>query len=412
MTTPDLSPSTAIGRRTASRLAVLLAGAAAALAVTLLLAASGERAPLVLPHIGGGTPSSPSVVPNAGQTAGAVRFEARAGAGAIYFTRSAVVLAAPGSVLRLRHEGTSGDVALRALDRRPGVVNVLRGERSRWRTGLPTYGAVLYRGLYPGVDLRVDGEVRGGGPWVRPTYAVAAHTSPSAIRWRYAGAASVRVDRRTGELQVLARAGAAPVVLAPPVAWQMLGGARVPVPVDYRAAHDGSVGFTVGRHDRGQPLLISGVPAAQRAQAGAPRLRFSTFLGGTQWDEAYGLALDPRGGAFIAGFSQSRDFPTAGRPSGFRGVQDAVVSHFDVNGRLVYSTYLGGSRTDTGQSIAVDAAGNAYVTGRTESPDFPVLRAMQPRLRGHNCQGEPCHDAFVTKLDARGRPVYSTFFGG
>lgn len=150
--------------------------------------------------------------------------------------------------------------------------------------------------------------------------------------------------------------------------------------------------------------------------AGAPfptTTRFSTFSGATQWDEAYDVAVDARGSSYVAGFTFSPTFRHAGLgPGSFRGVQDATVQRYDPAGRLVYSTILGGSRVDVAQSIAVDARGNAYVTGRTLSPDFPTRRAAQRHIAGLQCQTAPCTDAFVTKLDPRGRIVYSTFLGG
>lgn len=160
------------------------------------------------------------------------------------------------------------------------------------------------------------------------------------------------------------------------------------------------------------PLAAQGA-RARIAQRPPTAPRFSTFAGRSQWDEDYDVALDARGNTYVAGFTFSPEFPHVGRgPGRFRGVQDATVQRYDSNGRLVYSTILGGIRVDVAQSIAVDRRGNAYVTGRTLSPDFPTRRAAQRHIRGDNCQGNACPDAFITKLDPRGRIVYSTFLGG
>jgi hypothetical protein len=91
---------------------------------------------------------------------------------------------------------------------------------------------------------------------------------------------------------------------------------------------------------------------------------------------------------------------------------DAVVTRVSASGSVMYSTFLGGEKTDAGQNIAVDSSGNAYITGRTESEDFPTKSPLQKPINGRRCQGEPCHDAFVTKLDPRGNLVYSTYLGG
>src|SRR5919107_3760295 len=154
-------------------------------------------------------------------------------------------------------------------------------------------------------------------------------------------------------------------------------------------------------------------PNAAVAQTGPPALGYSTFVGGTQWDEALDVEVDRRGNTYVAGFTFSPEFPRSGAKAGrFGGVQDAFVVRFSPRGRLLYSTLLGGSRVDVAQSIAVDSRGNAYVTGRTLSPDFPTTRALERRARGRNCQDAPCSDAFVTKLGPRGQVVYSTYLGG
>jgi len=115
---------------------------------------------------------------------------------------------------------------------------------------------------------------------------------------------------------------------------------------------------------------------------------------------------------YVAGLTFSPEFRRAGaRASSFRGVVDAFVSKFDPDGRPVYSSYIGGDATDAAHAVAVDRAGNAYVTGRTESTDFPLRNAMKRRL-GTRCQSSPCHDAFVTKLGTTGTILYSTFLGG
>jgi hypothetical protein len=353
------------------------------------------------------------VIPNAGQTDPAVRFEARAGDGAVFFTRREIVLARPSGALRLRFDGASAHPAVTAADRAPGVVNDLRGsDRGRWRTGLPTYDSVVYRGLYPGVDLRMATEAQAGRPALRATYTVAPGADADAIRWRYAGA-SARMQPRTGELRVVSGAGAAAMTLAAPVAWQEAGGARVPVEARYAAGSAGAVGIALGRHDRASPVMLSVAPAHTAQAPGPPGLRYSTFLGGPRWDEAYEVAVDKGGNAVAAGFTFSPEFPRAGaRASAFTGVVDAFVTKLDADGRLVYSTLLGGDAADYAHSVAVDARGNAYVTGRTESEDFPTQAALQRKIRGRRCQGSPCHDAFVSKLDARGALVYSTYLGG
>src|SRR5713226_9516189 len=139
-------------------------------------------------------------------------------------------------------------------------------------------------------------------------------------------------------------------------------------------------------------------------------LVYSTYLGGGSTDFGFGIAVDSSGGAYVTGYTQSSNFPaTAGAlQTSFGGVPDAFVSKLNSSGSaLVYSTYLGGSSFDSGQGIAVDSSGDAYVTGYTSSSNFPATAgALQTTFGGGA-------DAFVSKLNSGGSAlVYSTYLGG
>jgi hypothetical protein len=146
-------------------------------------------------------------------------------------------------------------------------------------------------------------------------------------------------------------------------------------------------------------------------------LVYSTYLGGGPSDVAIGIALDASGNAYVTGVTESSEFPTTpgvvqpqpgdNRLCFYRLCTDAFVTKLNASGTaLVYSTYLGGDMFDEGVGIAVDTAGNAYVTGSTSSFTFPTVQAFQPRLGGES-------DAFVAKLNATGSTlVYSSYLGG
>jgi hypothetical protein len=139
-------------------------------------------------------------------------------------------------------------------------------------------------------------------------------------------------------------------------------------------------------------------------------LIYSTYLGGSGlWDAGYGIAVDASGDAHVVGEAWSADFPTASALQGTtRGLPDAFVAKLNAAGSaLVYSTYLGGSGSDGGSSIAVDNSGNAYVTGLTGSTDFPTANPIQATNHGG------FFDAFVAEFNADGSAlIYSTYLGG
>jgi hypothetical protein len=145
---------------------------------------------------------------------------------------------------------------------------------------------------------------------------------------------------------------------------------------------------------------------------GSAPLLYSTYLGGTFFDQGLGIAVDAAGNAYVTGETSSSDFPTTlGAFDTTHNVSvDAFVTKLNATGSapLLYSTYLGGSSGDGGNGIAVDAAGNAYVTGSTQSTDFPTT----PGAFDTTFNGGP--DAFVTKLNATGSAplLYSTYLGG
>jgi Beta-propeller repeat len=137
---------------------------------------------------------------------------------------------------------------------------------------------------------------------------------------------------------------------------------------------------------------------------------YLTILGGQQTDTPGGIAVDASGNVYVTGFTLSTDFPTTtgAYQTSFRGSESAFVAKLNSSGALVYSTYLGGSGRDFATAIAIDSSGNAYVTGYTSSTDFPIVGGAYQAFYGGGF-----NDAFVTKLNPAGTGlVYSTFLGG
>jgi hypothetical protein len=137
------------------------------------------------------------------------------------------------------------------------------------------------------------------------------------------------------------------------------------------------------------------------------RLVYSTYLGGNGEDNGRGIAVDFRGNAYVTGFTLSTDFPTANALQTESRGFDAFVAKIGASGTtLLYSTYLGGSGDESATGIAVDPRGNAYVTGSTDSTDFPIANPLQAAMSG-------IADVFITKIDPAGTTlVYSTYLGG
>ena len=153
--------------------------------------------------------------------------------------------------------------------------------------------------------------------------------------------------------------------------------------------------------------------------AAGSALTFSTYLGGSGDDRSYGISLDGNNNVYVAGATSSANFPTTSgvfQPN-LRGASNAFVSQLSHGGTtLVYSTFLGGTGTDQGNAIAVTSSGIAFVTGYTNSSDFPTQAPIQAVLGLSNnglCGSAPCSDAFVTQLNSTGSAlIYSTFLGG
>src|SRR5207244_1840388 len=264
---------------------------------------------------------------------------------------------------------------------------------TKWRTNVPTYARVEYRDIYPGVNLVYFGDQR----QLEYDFVVRPGASPKAITLGFQGADKLEVDAQ-GDLVLHTAVGA--IRQRRPFVYQEVGGARREIAGGYVLRGAGRVGFQVAAYDRSQPLVID------------PVLSYATYLGGSRNDTAYGIAVDASGNAYVAGITDSTDFPTtagAFQPTFGGGSGDAFVTKLAPTGSaLAYSTYVGGSALDRARGIAVDALGNAYVTGLTVSTDFPTTAgAFQT-----GCPGPSCGAGFVTKLNPPGTTlVYSTYLG-
>jgi photosystem II stability/assembly factor-like uncharacterized protein len=296
--------------------------------------------------------------------------------------------------LRIGLSGASKAAKLKGVYEQPRRNNYFIGSDPRkWRTNVPTYSRVKHESIYPGVNLVYYGNQQ----QLEYDFIVAPGAHPEAIRLRFEGAQAIEIDN-AGDLVIDGQAGE--IRQLKPVAYQENNGARQEVSCRYVIRDRCDVVFQLGEYDASKPLTID------------PVLGYATYLGSTTGpDFIDDIAIDSAGNAYVTGNTSSVNFPTT--PGSFqnetKGSQPAFVTKLNPTGTaIIYSTYLGGSKYEGGSSIAVDSAGNAYVTGYTGSVDFPTTsNAFKRRYRGGFT------DVFVTKLNPAGSAlVYSTLLGG
>lgn len=299
---------------------------------------------------------------------------------------------AKAAVIRMKLVNANRAASVHGEEPLPGRSNYFVGnDPAKWRTDVSNYTSVVYTSVYRGVDV----VYYGNGRELEYDFKVAAGADPAAIDLCFDGAKRLRLDA-AGELMI--DTGAGEVRQHKPLAYQEAEGKRRKVSARYVLHGNHQVSFALGRYDRRKPLVID------------PVLSYSTYLGGSGGDEGHAIAVDAAGNAYITGFTTSFDFPTAAplQSMSADGL-DAFVTKLNAAGTaLIYSTYLGGDNTDIANGIAVDTAGNAYVTGLTLSSNFPTVNALQMAL------ASPFKtDGFVTKLNAAGTALtYSTYLGG
>ena len=264
-------------------------------------------------------------------------------------------------------------------------MNYVRGAPATAPVSVPTYAKVRYVDVYPGIDLVYYGRPR----QLEYDFVVAPGADPRRIALIFDGVERMELDS-SGALVLHTAAGE--LRQPRPVVYQDIDGARRPVVGDYVVDSDGRVRVRLGAYDTSRPLVID------------PILSYSTYLGGSgdesHWlyGAAFGIAVDGAGNVYVTGTTSSADFPTtAGADRTFGGDTDVFVTKLSPTGAVLYSTYLGGPCEDVANGIAVDAAGNAYITGR---------------VHGGACFADVTPGVLVAKLGPTGAVLYASVFGG
>ena len=336
-----------------------------------------------------------SFIKNEGQKERSVLFYEQGAGHATTFTKDGISLSLARSgkvseVVTLTPRNASLSTT-EALDPRDGKVNYIIGKDSaKWKTNISTYGAVLYKNVYPGIDMKFYGTNK----QLEYDLIVSPGVDPSKIRLSYKGIEKLSLAP-SGDLEIALKAGS--IFQKKPHIYQTINDRKIEIEGKFILADATTYGFAVGAYDKAQPLVID------------PTLVFSTYLGGNGDDHANAIAVDSSGKIYVAGYTDSTDFPVKGAyQATLAGVQNAFVTKITGSGSLVYSTYLGGSEYDRANGIAVDSSGNVYITGNTSSTDFPVKNAYQATLAG-----EGNGNAFIAKLDPSGSGlIFSTYLGG
>ncbi len=264
-------------------------------------------------------------------------------------------------------------------------------DRTQWRTGVPTWTKIRQRSIYPGVDLFYYGNQE----QLEYDIVLAPNADLSRVELAFIGVDDLRIAR-DGSLRLIANGSE--LAWRAPVAWQEIDGTRRPVQVGYRKLSNQAVAFTAGVYDRRARLTID------------PVFEFARKYGGTSQTDLFNdVAVDSAGNAYVTGRTYSQDFPLVSSvfrgSGGTNGTADLLVAKIDARGDMVWSAVIGGAAgEDGGRRIAIDADGYVYVAGESQSADFPVTTGS---AYGGNL------DAVALELSPAGNAlVFSRFLGG
>ena len=411
--------------------------------------------------------------PNVGQAPRNVTFVAR-GAYPVFIQPDRAVLVLPNSDLQPKSQGSESASAItlhlmnsnpaaqpEGLDQLPGKSNYYLGaNKDNWRSGVSQYAAVRFKSIYPGTDLLYYGQ----DGQLEYDLILSPGADPDVIKLQVRGADSIELNSY-GNLLLHVRQGTIELHKAT-IYQKEEDGCRHPVSGDFVLSGD-VVKLRIGNYRKDRPLIIdpvlsystliganngttvvgvaadgSGdmfitgttyatnyptVHAFQSQNNGTTNIfvtklnpsgnviLYSTYLGGSAFDNAAAIAVDAGGNAYVTGTATSTNFPTtAGAfmtscPSGLGICDTGFLSKFLSDGTLAFSTYTGGSAASS-RAIAIDSAGEAYITGTVDTNDLPTTAgSFEPSYPGAACQ---CGNAFVEKFNASGSAlVYSTYFG-
>ncbi|MCK4614319.1 MAG: SBBP repeat-containing protein [Thermoplasmata archaeon] len=371
-----------------------------------------------------------------------------------------------GYLLKLTNEDNRTSVVMVSFEGANPVTPEGRGELShksnyflgndseKWRTGVTNYQEVVYENLYDGIELVFYTTEKG----LKYDFVVFPGANPEEICFSYEGVNDIYIDSM-GNLHLTMPSGE--MVEETPFSYQIKHGEMKKIDSHFQVLGK-KVNFIIGRYDPSNPLIIDPLiystfvggingdggsdivmdseknayitgstyspnfPTTLGAydtyyngdwdvvvfklDSSGSSLLYSTFVGGSDWDAGYAMAIDDEGNAYVTGSTTSQDFPTTSEAydTSYSEREDIFVLKLDSRGsNLEYSTYIGGNDTDEGYAITIDFEGNAYITGWTWSVNFPTtVGAFDNTYNGWG-------DTFVVKLNEDGSSIiFSTFMGG
>jgi hypothetical protein len=344
------------------------------LAALVLAAAPGFSADTTLPLF---------FFPNTGQTDSSIQYIVQTPDLLAGFRADGASFQANGKQIRLRFLGAKPTVLIAGLEPLAAKINFFNGT-SGWKTDVPSYSKIIYLELYPGIDVTYSGT----GNRLKSEFLVAARANPNLIRLEYSEPVSIDADGNLIAGDVFREAA--------PEIYQQIGASRVKIAGRYRLLDAYTAGFEIGSYDTSAPLVID------------PAISYCSYLGGSNITAITGVAVDSSANLYVTGWTEALDFPINGAiQAANQGGVDAFVAKLNPAGTaLLYATYIGGSKDDRSAAIAVDNLGQAYITGSTSSPNFPVVAWSRATFGGSTT-------VFVSKLSAAGNSlIYSGYLGG
>jgi len=412
--------------------------------------------------------TSPSMyfVMNKGQAGADAKFHTQAAGHTVLFCQDKVLFCRNESTgaaneIELSFAGTSSPAIIEGIRKKEGTAHYYKGSNTKsWQIDAPLFGSVVYRDLYPGIDMGYIGD----DGVLETEFYLDPGADPHQIKLQYAGIKSKTI-RHDGALVIETELGQ--FIEKTPIALQDIDGVIEDIEVRYIVDDNENIGFELGEYDHDNPLvidpeliflstigpggvgpygtdvaldskgnlIIAGVanrffPATDTIEASnhedgfsndglllkidgqTGEVIWSALFGGKKFDNISGIAIDSMDNIYITGATSSDDFPTLNPfQANSGGDDDAFMAKLDSSGVLTYSTYLGGSEREWGEGIAIDRAGNVYIAGITFSDDFPVLNAFQMTHSKDADQDFP-NDLFVAKVNSTGSKEYATYLGG